>query len=370
MSAAHFKRDCLAIAQDQLRQGRVNRRQFLQIAAALGFAPLAGSAPSTAKGQATELVIANFGGDAVDFMGEAWGEPYTRDTGIEVIFDGATPLPGKIIAQVDANNVVWDCCDGDGFAIIDLGRKGYLEACDYSIVDAAMIREGYAYQHGFPNYFYSFVLAYDASKFGADPPTSWTDFLNFDKYPGKRTLWKYMIGMPEAVLLGAGTPKDALYPMDMAKAIEVLRPVKDNFIFWGSGAESQQMFLNEEVTMGCIWHTRASVLERDTGGKITWTWNDGIYCPAGWMVPKGNPAGPAIQPFMASTLIPERQVKLLELLGNGPSNPAASAMLPDELKRIDPGHPDNLVKQIFRSEEWYADHYDAATNAWLDGIAG
>ena len=86
--------------------------------------------------------------------------------------------------------------------------------------------------------------------------------------------------------------------------------------------------------MGNIWNTRASVLERDTKGKITWTWDQGILCDGVWVVPKGNPAGKDVYKFIASTQIPERQIALFLLFGNGPTNPAALPLVPAEKRSV------------------------------------
>jgi len=131
------------------------------------------------------------------------------------------------------------------------------------------------------------------------------------------------------------------------------------------------MFLDGEVVMGSIWNTRASVLERDTKGKVTWTWDQGVFCPAGWNIPRGNPAGAELANlFIASAQDPLRQIGVLRSLGNGPANPAAIPFIPEDLKRVDPGYPGNYERQIIRSEEWYAENFDSGMGAWLDGISG
>jgi putative spermidine/putrescine transport system substrate-binding protein len=372
MSLKAFKQDKLQIALDDLKAGRIDRREFLKISLWAGaLAPLAGSAlgAGSAHAAAKEIVVSNFGGDAAKYMAEAWGQPFTADTGIPVNVVGGAPLPGKIRAQVDAKEVVWDVCDADGFIAIDLGRKGYLEPIDYNVVDKSMIREGWAWEHGIANYAFSFVIAYDSEKLGGKAPNGWDDFFNVEKYPGKRTMWKYMMGAAEGSLLADGVPPDKLYPLDMDRAVKKMQSIKDHLIFWESGAESQQMFLDGEVVMGCIYSTRSSILERDTKGRVKWIWDGANYCPAAWVVPKGNPAGADVQKFIASTLIPERQIKLLDTLGNSPSSPAAAKLLTPEQQRIDPGFPTNLAKQVVRDENWYADHYDDALNTWLDAIS-
>ncbi|WP_342641167.1 ABC transporter substrate-binding protein [Rhodoligotrophos ferricapiens] len=368
-----FNEDLVDLARSEVKSGRMSRRDFIQVCLMAGVAPIAASAgimsPGEAMAQAKELVLANFGGDAVKGMGEAWGQPFTKDSGINVVVDGATPLAGKIKAMVESGKVVWDVCDGDGFLCNQLGNQGLLEDIDYSVVDKSMVREGWAWPQGVANYTYSFVIAYKKSMFPDKPPT-YADFFDVEKYPGKRTMWKYQMGGMEACLLGDGVAPDQLYPADIQRAIKKAKSLGDNVIYWESGASSQQLFMDEEVVMGNIWNTRASVLERDTDGEVTWTWDQGIFCPSSFVIPKGNPAGAKVaNQFIASILKPERQIKLLELLGNGPSNPKASEMLPENLRRLDPGYPDNLAKQIMRSEDWYEKHYDEAVEKWLDGIS-
>ncbi len=373
MTGKTINDDLIDLARQEVAKGRMGRRDFVRLCLAAGIAPVAASSglfsAREALAQANEIVLANFGGDAVKAMGEAWGEPFTADTGTPVIVDGATPLAGKIKAMVESGNVVWDVCDGDGFLCNQLGFEDLLDEVDYSIVDKSMVRDGWAYQHGIANYTYSFVLAYDKTLFPDRPPT-YKDFFDTKTYPGKRTMWKYQMGAMEACLLADGVPPEELYPADVDRAIAKAKTLGDDLIFWESGASSQQMLMTGEVVMGNIWNTRSSVLERDTDGRITWTWNDGLFCHSSFVMPKGHKAGAEItNKFLASSLIPERQIELLKLLGNGPSNPAASAMLKGDLVRIDPGHPENVAKQVTRSEAWYEKNYDDALAKWLDGIS-
>jgi putative spermidine/putrescine transport system substrate-binding protein len=44
--------------------------------------------------------------------------------------------------------------------------------------------------------------------------------------------------------------------------------------------------------------------------------------------------------------------------------------MPPELRRIDPGYPDNVAQEAIRSEDWYEMNYDAAVEKWIDGITG
>ena len=365
-----FLKDCAAIAADNLRSGRIDRRTFSKICALAGVAPAAAGFAGRAQA-AGEIVVANWGGDAVDAYANGWGIPFTEDTGVEVIIDGAGPLEGKIKAMVDEDNVIWDITDNDMFSAMNLGRQGYLEKLDYSIIDKDKVRPGYWHEYGICDYNYSFVLAYNKDAFDGDEPTSWADMLDVDRFPGKRTAWQYGMGAAEAFAMASGVAPENLYPIDIPRALGAAQSIADNMIYWGSGAESQQMFLDGEVTMGCIWHTRASVLERDTGGAVTWTWADGLFCPAAWLIPRGAPNVDDAQRFIASAQDPAGQIEVLKALGNGPANPEGSAMLEGdpELSRIDPGFAPNLAQQVESDQEYYSREFDNLLGAWLDGIA-
>jgi putative spermidine/putrescine transport system substrate-binding protein len=365
MSNDAFLQDGVSRALDAVATGKMDRRHFLGLVSALGAATALGSG-RIAYAAEKALTVANFGGDAVKAFEEAWTKPFVAATGASVKIDGAGPLPGNIKKMVDEKNVVWDVSDGDGFYALQLGKAGLLEPIDYKVVKKDDLYDWNAYEFGVGNYVYSYVLAYRKSKYPT-PPKSWADFLDTEKFPGKRTMWKWFMGMPEPLLLGSGVPKEKLYPIDMKAVVAAVKKLGKNLVLWDSGGSSQQLFLDKEVDMGVIWHTRASVLEKDTGGDVTWTWADHILTPGSWVVPKGGKNVALAMQFIASTQDPKEQIKLLDALGNGPGNPKAIALLTDAQKRLNP--TSHLDTAVIRSEKWYAETYDDALNAWLDAVA-
>ncbi|MCF4166309.1 extracellular solute-binding protein [Zavarzinia compransoris] len=360
------REDSLALVKDLYAKGRVNRRDFLSLCAILGASAAGASLGGRKALAADEITISNFGGDAIKAYTDAWTAPFTADTGVNVAIDGAGPLPGNIKKMVDEKNVIWDVSDGDAFYGLQLGPD-YLEPIDYSVVDPAGFFDWNKYPLSAGNYVYSYVLAYDKTKL-PEAPTSWADLFDLKKFPGKRTLWKWFMGMPEIFMLAAGKAPEDVYPIDMKLVVEMVKSLGDNLVLWDSGASSQQLFLDGEVVMGNIWNTRCSVLERDTEGRVTWTWNQQIVSPGAWCIPKGGKKLDIAQKFIASTQDPKRQITLLDALGNGPANPAALPLLTEEQKRINP--TSHLDVGVIRNEQWYAENYDNELNTWLDAIAG
>jgi putative spermidine/putrescine transport system substrate-binding protein len=369
-----FQQDCIDLAAERVARGELDRRAFLE---ALGVLGLAGLAPAlvpgraAAQGKPKEIVMVNWGGDAVKHFYDAWGKPYEQDTGIKVAVDGTGPSAGKMKAMVQARNVTWDVCDSGSGTCLELGKQGIFDEFDYTVVDPKKVPPGFAYKWGIANYLFSYVLAYDKAKFGNNPPKTWADFWDVVKFPGKRTIRKDIQSPLEIALMADGVPADQkkIYPIDEKRGFDKLKQLKEHVVFWTSGAQSQELLRDGECSMGCIWNTRATALFRDTNGRVDFTWNQGVLCPGVWVVPKGNPAGKAVYHFVASTQVPERQVVLLKAFGNGPANPAGAPLVPAELKRFNPGEPANAQVQLPIYAEWYGDNQGRALNQFIDLIS-
>jgi putative spermidine/putrescine transport system substrate-binding protein len=362
--------DVVDMAVEQYHTGRISRRQLVAGLAALGFAPTFLTS-GKAAGEVKQIVLVNWGGDAVKYFDIAWAAPYTKESGVKVVVDGSGPSLGKMKAMVESGAVTWDVCDSGGGTAIELAPTGILRPIDYSIVDKTKLFPGFAYSHGMTNYMYSFVLGYNSAKM-PHPPTSWVDMWNLKDFPGMRAMRKDVLGHLEIALMGTGMPASEVYPITPDKeklALERLRMIKDNTLYWSGGAESQTLMRNGETVMGVFWNTRLKVLNEESKGKWDWTWNQGIVSPGAWVVLKDNPAGDAIWPFLASTQVPERQIVLLKAFANAPANPQAAALVPPELKKINATDPDNYKVQLPADNEWYGKNYSRVNTLYLDMIA-
>lgn len=347
----------------------MKRRTFLTLCGALGLAPaLFRMTPALAAGK--EIVLVNWGGDAVTAMTEAFATPFmAADPETAVVVDGSGPSSGAVKSMVDSGNVTWDVADRNIPASLELGRQGLLEEIDYTIVDRNKVRPEHAGQWGIGNYIFSNVIAWDTAEFPDNPPQTWADVWNLKDFPGRRTLRKHIDGQLEGALLADGVAVADLYPLDVDRALEKIKEIKEHTIFWGSGAESQQLFRDREVVMGNMFSTRSAVLRQETDGGVDYHYNQGIVWPGAWIVMKGNPAGKDVFRFIASTQEPEAQIILFELLGNGPVNPEASALVPDEMKPYDPSSPENYAKQIPADAEWYAENSATVLNRYIEAIS-
>jgi len=366
-----FQRDAVEILQTRLRRGQISRRHFTTgMMMLLGTSAL-GLRAGPAQAQSGQLVFVNWGGDAGPAYDAAYGQAFQAATGIVVRQDGSGPTEGAIAAQAETGRPSWDLVDVDPFSAETLGKRGLMTAIDYDVVDRDKMRPGFGWEFSASSYFYSYVIAYDARRFGDNPPTSMADFFDVEKYPGRRAMYQWGAGMWEAALLADGVPRDQLYPLDLDRAHAKIEAFKEHVIgFWGGGADSQALLMNGDASMALVWSTRAKLIEEDSGGDIGFIWNDGLIAPGAMGVLANNPGGSeAAMQFIASAQDPEKQLVMFRMLGQGPANPAADALLPPEEARYNPVDPENFAVQIPLDMAWYEEHYGAALDTYLGIIS-
>ncbi len=365
-----FRLDCLERLAAQAAQDGIERRRFVQLAGALlAGLPMALRAEA-ADAAAKQLVFVNWGGDATRAYTDAYGKPFQQATGIAVRQDGSGPTEGGIAAQVKSGRPSWDIVDADPFSAIALGKQGMIEAIDWGVVDRGKIRPGFVWDYAASSYFFSYVIAYDSKKYPA-APTGMADFFDVAKFPGKRSLYKWGSGMWEAALLADGVPAAKLYPLDLDRAHRVIARLKPDVVsFWGGGAESQSVLMDQEASMALVWSTRAGLIEQDSGGRVKYVWDQGLLSPGAMAVLKHNPGGrDAAMKFIASAQDPRRQLVMFDLLGQGPANPACDALIPADKRHANCVDPANIVKQVALDMPWYSDHYTAALDTYTKVIS-
>ncbi len=365
------QQDCIEVLIEKTRRGQIDRRTFLKGMGLMAALPLAlRNGVSFAAGD-KPLVVVNWGGDAIKAFGKAWTEGFSKATGIPTKIDGSGPTEGAIRTQLSSGRVSWDVVDAESSILQNLGKEGLVQPIDYNVVSRDKVLPGFAYEYGIADYMLSYVIAYDSERFGDKAPKTWADFWDVKTFPGKRTLYKWMNGMLEAALLADGVAPDKLYPLDVPRALKKIEELKPHVLaFWGSGAETQQLLIEGEVSMGAIWNTRAQVISEASEDRIKWTSDNALLGCSNWGVLKGNPAGTeAAMKFIAYAQDPQSQVELFKMFGNGPANPAAAALIPEDRKHLNCTDPANLPKQIMLSHEWYTDHYAATLEQYLTHIS-
>ncbi|WP_394890435.1 extracellular solute-binding protein [Mesorhizobium sp. AaZ16] len=342
------------------------RRSFLTAAAGATLLPAFSLRPAFAAG---EVVLATFGGGLGGALRDILLKSYAEKAGLSFADDPSGPLAGRIRAMVQEKNVIWDACDSVSYTAIRLGRDGLLEPIDYDVVDKSRLRPDGALEYGINYGAYSVVLAYDREVYKDSPPSTWADYFDLQKFPGKRGMWQYGYAW-EAALLADGVAPDKLYPLDTERAIAKFRSIRDETLFFASGAEGIAALRDGEVSMAILFSMEFAKGAIDSNDRLACSWNQGLKGSTTLVVPKGNPAGPQVaMGLLAHAMAPQIQLELAKTAYIGPGDPAISASLPKEAARFDPNNPEWADQQVPWNDEYYAENEEKLIELFIDRVA-
>ena len=340
-----------------------SRRTILAGAVALA-APSIWSGPSRAAGK---VYIGSPGGDYDDIMRRAVDEPFTRETGIEVIREGQTN--GKILAMVRSKHIETDIADLSSTGMIALERMGVLEPIAYDKWRWGKKEELSPHLvHPFrsPIYHLAHVQVYSTAAFKTDHPHHWSDVWDVGRFPGSRMFPDMSSSQAhlEFALRADGVARDKLYPIDIDRALRSFSRIKPHVVkFHASGAESAQLMINGEAVVGSMASGRAQVTI-NKGAPMAIEWNEHLLFSENYGIFKGGPNVANAQLFVDFASQAPVQAAYAKELSYGPANMKAFDLLPKELAARMPGAPETLALAIKVDEAWWADNRERVAAAW------
>lgn len=331
-------------------------------ASAPAVSPSKGGLPNL-KG--TTLTLSSTGGAYQAAQETAWCKPFAAATGAVVRMDGPSYDEAKIKIQVESGNVSWDLIDQSIWWI--LAHQDWLERIDTSVVDASQLSPEFASSttpYGVPNLLYSMVQMYD-NKFAADPPKTWADFFDVEKYPGKRGFPTYAAVAPmEIALLANGTPPDKLYPMDIDDALAKLEPLKKHLVFYDAFANSSQQLESKQVVMSLMPSGRGFDAVKN-GAEFSAQWNQSFTFIQCLVALKGGKNVPAAMELINFTLSPEAQSPIPELIAYGTVNPLAKPKLDALQTAYLPTTQEHIDQAILADPVWWSKNFTDAFKKYV-----
>lgn len=279
---------------------------------------------------ADSLNFVSWGGTTQDAQKEAWAAPFTKATDIKVVQDGPTDY-GKLKAMVESGNVQWDVVDVEADFALRAASEGLLEPLDFTQIKRDKIDPRFVSDHGVGSFFFSFVLGYNEGKLGANRPVDWTALFDTKTYPGKRALYKWPSpGVLELALLADGVAPAKLYPLDLDRAFKKLDTIKKDIVWWGGGAQSQQLLASGEASLGQFWNGRVYALQQD-GAPVGVSWKQNLVMADFLVIPKGAKNKDAAMKFLANASSAEGQAEFANKTAYAPVNVDSVAKLDKDL---------------------------------------
>ncbi|MFQ6163045.1 polyamine ABC transporter substrate-binding protein [Sinorhizobium meliloti] len=326
----------------------------------LALTIVAAAMATSAPASAADIVFSSWGGTTQDAQKAAWADKFAEKTGINVLQDGPTDY-GKLKAMVEANAVTWDVVDVEGDYAAQAGKKGLLEKLDFSVIDKSKLDPRFVTDYSAGSFYYSFVIGCNKDVVDACPKT-WADLFDTEKFPGKRTFYKWSApGVIEAALLADGVPADKLYPLDLDRAFKKLDTIKGDIIWWSGGAQSQQLLASAEAPFGSLWNGRMTALAQ-SGINAETSWEQNITAADSLVVPKGAKNKEAAMQFIALATSAEAQAELASLTGYAPINLDSPKMMDPEVAKMLPDA--QTASQVNADMNYWAENRDAIGERW------
>ncbi|TBU92053.1 polyamine ABC transporter substrate-binding protein [Phytopseudomonas dryadis] len=278
---------------------------------------LSAAVVTTAAAETVNFV--SWGGTTQDAQKAAWADPFSKANGITVVQDGPTDY-GKLKAMVESGNVQWDVVDVEADFALRAAAEGLLEPLDFGVIERDKIDPRFVSDHGVGSFFFSFVLGYNESRLGNQQPEDWSALFDTATYPGKRALYKWPSpGVIELALLADGVAADKLYPLDLDRAFKKLDTIKKDIVWWGGGAQSQQLLASGEVSLGQFWNGRLYALQEE-GAPVGLSWKQNLVMADFLVIPKGAKNKDAAMKFLANASAAKGQADFANLTAYAPVN--------------------------------------------------
>ena len=322
--------------------------------------------------QAKEISVISFGGANKDAQAKAYYQPFTKDTGVNVIAGEYNGEMAKLKAMVETKSVSWDVVEVESSEVTRGCDEGFFEKLDYKIVGKkSELIPGAASKCGVGFFVYSTVFAYNSKKV-ASVPTSWVDFWDVKKNPGKRGMRKTAKYTLEAALLADGVAAKDIYsvlatPAGVDRAFKKLDELKPNIQWWEAGAQAPQYLISGDVVMSAAYNGRITNARNEGNKDLEIVWNGGLYEMEYWVIPKGTPNKDEAMKFIASTLLPERQVAYSTLIPYGPTRKSVNGLVSAELASVLPSSEQNMKLAAAIDPSFWLDHgeeLERRFNAW------
>ncbi|PJI97767.1 putative spermidine/putrescine transport system substrate-binding protein [Acidovorax sp. 69] len=315
--------------------------------------------PSFAQQQ---LTVVNFGGANANAQKKAFYEPYEK-LGNKIVAVEYNGEQAKVKAMVETKKVTWDVVEVESPDAARGCDEGLYEKLDYSkIIPKADLLPAAVNECAVGIFVWSTVMAYNGDKLKT-PPTSWADFWDTKKIPGKRGMRKGARYNLEFALLADGVKPADVYKVLVTKegadrAFKKLTELKPNIQWWEAGAQAPQFLVAGDVTLTTVFNGRIDAANRE-GRNLKIYWPGGIYDLDSWAIPKGSPNKDAAVKFIAFTMQAQNQAAYAQNIAYGPANTKALASLDKKVLDDLPTSAANAKEALQFSVGFWADQGEA-----------
>ena len=340
-------------------------------AAALAGAALIGlQAPSAVQAQDT-ITVASWGGAYSASQREAYYKPAAKEINMTVLEDEWGGTLSEIRVQVESGEYKWHVIDSESGTAMGGCDEGLLAEMDWEMLGGMdRFLPGAALDCGVGTISWATIYAYDGNQFSGDNvPTTIADFFDLEAFPGKRGVYANSPAATlEMALMADGVPASEVYSYleeneeeALDRAFAKIESIRDEIIWWDTGAMAPQLLADGEVAMTTAWNGRIYNAIVKEGKNFVIVWDGQTIDYDLWIIPAGHPEFDLGMKFIEYASRPEVMARQSQYISYGPTtNEAAELINPDILQHL-PTAPANLANALWVDTIWWADREEELT---------
>ena len=344
----------------------INRREIIRGAGAATAAVLATPhffVKAHAASDPKHMRMYNFDGNLGDFYTKHWYGPFIEKFDVKMDFirlKGSRAPLEKVQAQINAGQPETDVLPLHPDQVIFAKRNDLMRTVTRSeIPESKNFYDQFFTDYGPNLVLWCYGLAYNTEKV-KPAPTSWK--ILWDKqYAGKVALNE---GLKDQTLQMVNLAfKGSPYPVD-AETFKHLSDIRPGLVsLWGSGADAEQLFRNEEIVMTPFWNGRVTKLKKEGIPLEFATPDEGFFVRSSvYGVPK-NARNPEMALEWLNWVMGKGPQKKMVEFGYGTPNKLVEHT-PEEAKAVIVADPEVVKKAVKEDFTRILDNSATWTDMW------
>lgn len=314
------------------------------------------------------LTVVSFGGPYQEAQRTAYMIPFSKKYGIALTASEYNGEYGLISQRAHATLGNWDVVSVESGPALRGGAEGLFKPIPEGLLNGLNIAPAAQREFSVGHLSFATVLAYPET-LGKQVPSSWADFFDLKKYPGRRGLRNNPRSTLEIALLADGVTPGKLYPLDVERALRKLDTIRSSIVFWDSGAQPTQLLANNSVAMTSAFNGRIWSAKTKDKLPVGWTFNGGLYEYEYWAVPKNAPHPELAFRFICFSLEKDTQANFANEIAYLPTNLDAMSLISPNVRSAMPGSLDKQGEAIIDAE-WWAQNEGRVGARWERWMAG
>lgn len=328
---------------------------------------------TSAMAQDKVLNVVGAGGSLQTAQRYAYYEPFAKAFDVTINEESYSGAMAKVEAMVRTDTVTFDVMQVEQDDVVSGCEEGLFEPLDWAAMGnpADYVESATLAECGVGYFVWSMVFTYDKSKV-ADGPTTWAEFWDVEKWPGRRGLRKTAKMTLELALIADGVAPDEVYDVlstdeGQDRAFAKLDEIKEHVVWWSTGAQPIERLAAGDVEYSAAFNGRVSNANEE-GKDFALEWNGQIYGMDFWAIVKGTPRLELAKEFITYAIKPEQQARFPEKIMYGITNKAALESLDADLLAQLPTAEANLAVSLPLSSDFWIDNQETLSKrfeTWL-----